>query len=237
MFAVVIAFCSKDRCASLRHHVQMLHTWSHVTCCTKIRKTHIATVRTPVLMWPVVPWVRWIGSWNSNQEASCYTSFTRKYHWLNHITCNTSFYNTLEVSLRHITLHVSTSMAIIRCLKSLWMETPVFLFSQYQFPCMWSHLWATVSVTHINILSRVRTLRGGLGGRPRAARHDKWIPASPLRLPRMRQPRGEPMPVRFLTCSKVRRCELLALTGLPHVLFKMGNEKCDAMTALHGLVQ
>jgi hypothetical protein len=37
-----------------------------------------------------------------------------------------------------------------------------------------------------------------------------------------RQPRGEPTPVGFLTCSKVPRCELLALTGLPRVLlFRM----------------
>jgi hypothetical protein len=64
---------------------------------------------------------------------------------------------------------------------------------------------------------------------PRAARLAKWIPASPLRLPPC-----EPMPVGFLTCSDVPRCELLALTGLPRVLlFKMDNEKCRLLIDLY----
>jgi hypothetical protein len=49
-----------------------------------------------------------------------------------------------------------------------------------------------------------------------------------------RQPRGETMPVGVLTCSKMPRCELFALTGLPRVLlFKMGNEKCRLLIDLH----
>jgi hypothetical protein len=49
-----------------------------------------------------------------------------------------------------------------------------------------------------------------------------------------RRPRGEPTPVSFLACSKVPRCELLALTGLPRVLlFKMYNEKCRLLIDLY----
>jgi hypothetical protein len=66
------------------------------------------------------------------------------------------------------------------------------------------------------------------------ARHDSqngYLPR-PCACLVWRQPRGEPTPVGFLTCSKVPRCELLALTGLPRVLYsKWTRKSVDAMVA------
>jgi len=88
MFAIVITLCSKDWSASLWHHVKMLHTRCHVTGCTKVRKTYIATVRAPIFMWPVVPWVWWIRPWNSYQTplGSKYWSHTMYLTFLSHKT-------------------------------------------------------------------------------------------------------------------------------------------------------
>jgi hypothetical protein len=51
-------------------------------------------------------------------------------------------------------------------------------------------------------LSRVRTWRGRPARRPRAARLAKWIPASPLRLPRMEAASGRANASRFFDMHK-----------------------------------
>lgn len=88
MFAIVITLCSKDWSTSLWHHVKMLHTRCHVTGCTKVRKTYIATVWAPIFMRPVVPRVWWIRPWNSYQTSlgSKYMSHTTYLTFLSHKT-------------------------------------------------------------------------------------------------------------------------------------------------------
>ena len=61
----------KDRPPGLRDHVEMLHAGRHVARRTKVRQTHVATLRPLFFVRPIVPSVRHVRICNGSQYKFC----------------------------------------------------------------------------------------------------------------------------------------------------------------------